>query len=126
MHDGWLELEAQVVHDFGVSVARGQHQGRLPLFVDGGQIFLVIIFDEDLDDGEVAERGSEVEVRVRESFGGSIWVVNKFRVGFEDAFDEGFVVGVNGASEAEGRFDPARRELSVSSGERQTFSLFVH
>lgn len=69
----------------------------------------MVILDKDFDDGEVTEGGGEVEVRVGETLGGGVWVVNEFRVGFEDAFDERLVVGVDCASEAEGRFNPVRR-----------------
>lgn len=68
----------------------------------------MVIFDEDLDNREVAERRGEVEVGIRKAFGGNVWVVDEFRMGLEDAFNQSFVVGVDCASKAEGRFDPVR------------------
>jgi hypothetical protein len=78
-----------------VARAGGEHQRGLEVIVQGGEVGLVAQRDEQLDNGEVAEGGGEVEVRVGQPAGGSVWVVEEFGVRVEDALDEEGIVGVN-------------------------------
>jgi hypothetical protein len=55
----------------------------------------------------VAERGGEVEVRVRIARQGEVGVVEEVRVRLEDAAGEQRVVGMDCAPEADGGVDPA-------------------
>lgn len=50
-----------------------------------------------------------MEVGVRETCGGGIWVVDELRVRFGDAFDEESVVGVDGPAQTD------CRQVSVGS-----------
>lgn len=83
------------MHGLGVARAGGQHQRGLEFVVQGGEVDLVAQRDEQLDDGEVAEGGGEVEVRVGQPAGGGVRVVEEFGVRVEDAFDEEGIVGVD-------------------------------
>lgn len=71
--------------------------------VQGRAVFLVAELDEELDDGEVPQLGSEMEIGVGVALGrGKVWVVKEVRVGSEDALDEERVVGVDCAPETDG------------------------
>lgn len=67
-------------------------------FIEGRGVALVAEFDEEFADGQVAERGSEVQVGVGVAVGGVVRVVEEVRVRAEDALDKEGVVGTNGAT----------------------------
>jgi hypothetical protein len=74
--------------------------------VEGGRVGLVAEFDEQLADGEVAERGGQVQVRVGVAREREVWVVEQVRVRLEDAPGQQRVIGVDRAPQPDGRVDP--------------------
>lgn len=60
---------AEEEHDLRVAGGSSQHQGRLVALVEGGAGLLMAKLDEELADGEVVQRGGEVEVGVGEALG---------------------------------------------------------
>jgi hypothetical protein len=102
------------VDDFGVARARGEEEGGLVQIVERGGVGFVAEFDEELADGEVAERGGEVQVGVGVAGQREVGVVEEVWVRLEDAPREKRVVGVDGAPEADGGVDPG---LIVSGGQ---------
>lgn len=88
-------LLAEEVHDLGVAGARSQHQRGLVVVVERGAVGLAAEREEELDDGEVAEGGGEVQVRVGQAAGRGVWIVEELRVRVQDALHEEGVVGVD-------------------------------
>lgn len=101
---------AEKVDDLGVAGCCGEHEGRLVRIVERrGAAGFVAAFDEEFDDGEVAELSGEVEIGVGVARGCVVGVVQEVGVGFEDAGDEEGVVKADCAAKAEGGVDPGYR-----------------
>ena len=104
--DGLRVVFAQEVDDFGVAGRGGEHERGLVVIVQCGGALLVAELDEDLADGEMAEGGGEVEVRVRIPADGMVGVVEEVGMGAEDALDEKVVVYVDCAPKADRGINP--------------------
>lgn len=97
---------AEEVDDLGVSGSGGEHQGGLVVVVEGGAVGLAAEGEEQLHDGEVAQRGGEVQVRVRQAVWGGVWVVEELRVRVKDSLDQEGIVGVDRPSQSGRGVDP--------------------
>lgn len=73
------------VDDFGMAGGGGEHQGGLMVVVEGRGVGLVAELEEEPANGEVAEGGGEVEVRVGVAGERVVRVVEEMGVGAEDA-----------------------------------------
>ncbi len=107
---GRLRGRAQVVHDVGVALAGGEHEGRLVIFIEADARALVAELEQQGDDGEMSQCAGQVQRRVGEAERGVVGVVEERGVRFEDAVAEEGVGGVDCAAEAEGGVDPVARE----------------
>lgn len=107
--DGRVSL-AEEVDDLGVASPGGQHQGGLVVVVERGAVGLAAEREEQLDDGEVAQRRGQVQVRVGQAALGRVWVVEELRVRVQDSLDEEGVVGVDRPPQTGRGVDPGRGE----------------
>lgn len=103
--DVWVTL-AEEVDDLGVSGCGGQHQGGLVVVVEGRAVGLAAQGEEEVHDGEVAQGGGQVQVRVGQAALGGVWVVEELRVRVQDSLDEEGVVGVDCPSQPGRGVDP--------------------
>jgi hypothetical protein len=82
-------------------------------FIECRSVALMAEFDEEFADGQVAERGSKVQVGAGVAEGGVVGVVEEVRVRAEDALDKEGVVGTNGAAQPKSGIDPGRGGLAM-------------
>lgn len=113
--DGGRVALAEEVDDLGVSREGGEHEGGLVVVVDGGAVGLAAEGEEQLDDGQVAQGGGQVQVRVGQAALGGVWVVEELRVRVQDSLDEEGVVGVDRPPQTGRGVDPGRREGNSDS-----------
>ena len=123
--DGGRVVLAEAVHDFGVARGGSEREGGLVAVVEGRGVGLVAELDEEAADGDVAERGGEVEVRVGVAREREVGVVQEVRVRREDAPGEQRVVGVDGPAEADGRVDPGAQSAQAVGGVHFTYMVMV-
>lgn len=111
---------AEEMHDLGVALARGEHQGCLVVVVEGRAGVLVAGGEEHLADVPVAERRRQVEVRVGEVRRGGVWAVEEGGMRFQNSAEEGSVVGVDCASDTNRWLNPMLfvRSATLSSPRR--------
>lgn len=86
------------MNDLGVAGTGGQHQSSLVEVVKGGGGLLVVEGNKDLADLEMPEAGGEMEVRVGESVGGVVGVVDEVGMVADDALDQRGIVAVHSAT----------------------------
>lgn len=106
------------MHNLGMAFARSEHKRSLVVRIQSGTGKFVTGIEEDSGDVATAEGGGEMEIRVGEAQGRCIGVAEERWMGAEDAFDEESVARVDGASQANGGFDPGGQLVMVHQRSR--------